>query len=622
MRLPRVPTTLFCSLALAAGVCAQTPAAAQRKPKSATTPPPTVCDAERAVALVQQQVAEARSFEKPVAQISVMTRAADLLWAYQEDSARAIFTEAFDLASKYFAQKGDESRTEGRGLVTTAPDQRFVVLRAIAKRDAEWSRRLAVQVAEDSGRESQKATTGAGSFQETGMKLIDLAGSLLPVDQSVATTLFRNSFNYPLTLLHARFLYDLAKQDQRAADALALEAVSAYAARGTTEDLSYLSVYVFAVPRNISAVRSYTVYQPPADFPLNAALQEAFVKALFARAETIIKTPDQFSTGKNPIYWETAEIYSALVALEPLVAQRLPAYSERLNDLRASVQAAIGERAREGSESYQQSLKDWQTYGNFDAQLERAERETNPDRKEYAYATAASSAKTLEQLERAESLVEKINDANARRQLLNWLNFKRAQLLAAEGQFDEAKRAAERVDELDQRAILHFEIARASVKKMSDKARAAELLDGVLAAAAKAPLTDVRARAQLGVAHLYAEFDGLRALEVLGAGVKTINQLKDPDLAGTFLTRRIEGKTFGIYTGNAVPGFSLENAFREAGPHDFEGALLAARDLADPALRATAVIGLAAHCLEESAKRAQPKKAAGKLPPTVKKAQP
>jgi hypothetical protein len=78
---------------------------------------------------------------------------------------------------------------------------------------------------------------------------------------------------------------------------------------------------------------------------------------------------------------------------------------------------------------------------------------------------------------------------------------------------------------------------------MSDKARAAELLDEVLTAASKAPLTDVRARAQLGVAHLYVEFEGLRSLEVVGDAVKTINQLKDPDLAGTFLTRRIEGKT-------------------------------------------------------------------------------
>jgi hypothetical protein len=612
---------LLCA-ALAPAAHAQTDA--PRKTKNNTPATSVACDEGRAVALVEQQVAEARTFEKPVPQISVMTRAADLLWAYREDAARSIFTETFDLASKYFAQKGDESRVEGRGLVTTMPDQRFVVLRAIAKRDPEWSRRLAVQVAEDSRRESQKATAatgGANSFQETGVKLVDLAFSLLPVDQAVAMTLFRNSFAYPLTLSHPRFLFDLAKQDQKAADALAMEAVSAYGARGTTEDLSYLSVYVFALPRNISAVRAWTSYQPAADFPTNASLQEAFVKALLARAELISKTPDQFSVGARASNWETAQIYSALVSLEPLVARSLPAYSEQLAALKAAVQAAINDRARTAGDDYQQSLEEWKKFGNFDAQWEKAEHETNPERKDYAYASAASRATTLEQLDRAETLVEKIGEENARHQLLNWINFKRVELLVKDGQLDEARRSAGRVDDLDQRAILYFEIAREGVKRLSDKSRAAELLDEVLAAAAKAPFTDVRARAQLGVAHLYAEFDGLRALEVLGEAVKTINQLNDPDLAGTYITRRIEGKDFGIYTGNSVPGFSLENAFREAGPHDFEGALLVARNLSDKTLRATAVIGLAAHCLEESAKKPTPKKPTSKTQP-AKKSQP
>jgi hypothetical protein len=608
--------TLACALSLA--IQAQTPTDAPLKTKSAPPAPANVCDEGRAIALVEQQVAEARTFEKPVPQIAVMTRGADLLWTYREDAARSIFTETFDLASKYFAQKGDESRTEGHGLVTTIPDQRFVVLRAIAKRDPEWSRRLAVQVAEDSKQESQKATTGAGSFQETGMKLIELAGSLLPVDQTVAMTLFRNSFAYPATLLHARFLFDLAKADQKSADALALEAVGAYATRGTTEDLSYLSVYVFALPRNISYVRSWTNYQPPADFSLNAALQESFVKAVLARAELILKTPDQFSVGSRANNWETTQIYSALVSLEPIIARSLPAYSEQLTTLKASVQAAINERAREASDSYQQSLEDSKKYGNFDAQLDKAEHETNPEQKDYVYASAASQAKTLEQLDRAETLVEKIGEETARHQLLNWINFKRVELLVKDGQFDEAKRAAGRVDDLDERAILYFDIAREAIKKLSDKSRAAELLDEVLAAAAKAPFTDVRARAQLGVAHLYAEFDGLRALEVLSDAVKTINQLNEPDLTGTFITRRIEGKKFGIYTSNAVPGFSLENAFREAGPRDFEGALLVARNLSDKTLRATAITGLAAHCLEESAKKPTPKKPAVKPQPAKK----
>lgn len=584
-----------------------------------TSPAPTVaCDEGRAVALVEQQVAEARAFEKPVPQIAVMTRAADLLWPYREDAARSIFTEAFELASKYFAQNGQETRTEGRGMLVRMSDQRFVVLRAIAQHDANWARKLAERAAEETRRAAEKAAAQPSTADETGEKLVELASTLLPIDESAAVALVRSSFRYPLTSAHPLFFFALATKDQRAADALVADAISAYAARGTTEDFSYLSIYVFALQRNISRVPAWMPYQPPPNFPVNPALQEAFMKAFLARAQLIAQAPDQFSVGENVESWESSEMLSALVSLEPLVGGALPAYSQRVSTVKAAVEVAVGDRARAGAGDYRRSLKDDERFNDFDAMYEAAARETNPEEKDNAIAAVALSAKTLEQLDRLESLVGKMDDADARRQLLDWINYKRAQQLVKDNQFDEAKRAADRVEAMDQRAILYFEIARAAIKNLSDKGRARELLDEVLAAAAKAPVTDVRARAQLGVAHLYAEFDGLRALEVLADAVKTINQLSDPDLSRTYVLRRIEGKNFGVFASNIFPGFSLENAFREAGPHDFEGALLVARNLSDKTLRATAVIGLAAHCLEESAKKPTPKKLVTKPQPIKK----
>ena len=285
-------------------------------------------------------------------------------------------------------------------------------------------------------------------------------------------------------------------------------------------------------------------------------------------------------------------------------------YAPTASAASASALAALNERSRQSAESYLDSLKEWEKYGRFDVMLEEAERETRPEKRDYAIARVVMAAKKPDDLARLESLAERVGDAAARRQLLDWINFNRAQGLAREGLLDEAKRAADRVGELDHRALLYFEIAREGIKKLDDRARAAALLDEVLAAAAKAPVTAARARTQLGVAHLFAEFDGLRALEVLAEAVRTINQLDNPDVSSSAIFRRIEGKDFGVYGTYNVTGFSMETAFGEAGPHDFEGALLAARDLSDRALRATAVVGLAAHCLEQSAKpKTQPKPA-------------
>src|SRR4051812_12820423 len=49
------------------------------------------CDPSRAVSLVETQLSEAKMFEDIARRLSVMTRAADLLWPCERDTAREIF---------------------------------------------------------------------------------------------------------------------------------------------------------------------------------------------------------------------------------------------------------------------------------------------------------------------------------------------------------------------------------------------------------------------------------------------------------------------------------------------------------------------------------------------------
>jgi hypothetical protein len=50
--------------------------------------------------MIKQQVDLSKTFNDSVRRISVLIRAADLLWPYEQDKARAVFTEAFDLAKE------------------------------------------------------------------------------------------------------------------------------------------------------------------------------------------------------------------------------------------------------------------------------------------------------------------------------------------------------------------------------------------------------------------------------------------------------------------------------------------------------------------------------------------
>jgi hypothetical protein len=153
-QLPRVLAPAIILVAL----CLQPAAArgqAKGQEKGQAEKPKVFCEPSRAVALAREQLTEAKAFEDAVKRIGVMTRAAEMLWPRERVQARAVFAEAFELASRHYRERGDEVRREqGRadskvpGLAVRLPDQRFAVLSAVARRDGGWARELAARAAE------------------------------------------------------------------------------------------------------------------------------------------------------------------------------------------------------------------------------------------------------------------------------------------------------------------------------------------------------------------------------------------------------------------------------------------------------------------------------------------
>ncbi|HYP02597.1 MAG TPA: hypothetical protein VER76_20575, partial [Pyrinomonadaceae bacterium] len=104
---PSSPRRRLVALALCLLFTSQTTFTQTTKRRAASTVAAVPsCDQQRAIALVQQQASEAKSFERPVGQITVMTRAAELLWPYNQEAARAVFADAFQLATTHFLAKG------------------------------------------------------------------------------------------------------------------------------------------------------------------------------------------------------------------------------------------------------------------------------------------------------------------------------------------------------------------------------------------------------------------------------------------------------------------------------------------------------------------------------------
>ncbi len=105
-----------------------------------------LCNRENAVETIRQQIDFTKTFDNTTHRIAVLIRAADLLWTYEPDKAHSAFAEALELARQNFEEKGDRPNREASRLWVDTPDQRYIVITAIAKRDPAWAKTLTEQM--------------------------------------------------------------------------------------------------------------------------------------------------------------------------------------------------------------------------------------------------------------------------------------------------------------------------------------------------------------------------------------------------------------------------------------------------------------------------------------------
>lgn len=554
------------------------------------------CNNDAAVEVIQQQLAESKTLDDDAQRITVLTRAADLLWPYQEKKSRAAFTEAFELAIQNYKEKGDEPRREGVGLLVTTPDMRYTVIRGITKRDPAWAGKLTEKLLTDQVSETkEKNLQDASQESRTAEKLLSLATSLSSSDQTAALRFAGQSLRFPATMYLPMFLYKLAEVNRVAADQFYQTALAAYA-KAPMNRLLYLSSYPFGNDREVGEMPGYTIYRVPEGFMPNSNLQRLLVQTLLLRVQVEIAQP------ADPVpqsrLTEPEQMLLALTRLEKQIRLTMPDLAPAVEQGKVNLAGQLPENSQKRVGSIIGAPD--RTRGSFAEQVEAAEKNPNVDRRDQALVTAIAWGSDNEELDLVLSVVNKISDSAVRAQLLNWLYFSRTQNAIKEKQLAQARSLAAKVEELDQRGYLYFRIAEESLKQSVDQTQAREMLEEVAAAAAKAPATMVTARTQLGVAYLYTKVDIARAIAVLGDAVKTINKLELPDFDRQFTMRRIEGKTFGSYASFVTPGFNPETALQEISKSDFDGTLYQANNFASKPLRALTTLAVIEPCLKIS----------------------
>src|SRR5689334_2685383 len=125
-----------------------------------------LCTQENALRTVNEQLAAAKTIDDPMRRISLLLRGADLLWTYQPDKSRAAFADAFDVAKQSFDPQHDAPRRAGVGLLIDTPDQRYVVIRAIARRDPRWARKLSDELLKEELETARNSLGGPNAERE------------------------------------------------------------------------------------------------------------------------------------------------------------------------------------------------------------------------------------------------------------------------------------------------------------------------------------------------------------------------------------------------------------------------------------------------------------------------
>lgn len=550
-----------------------------------------VCDREQAFSLIQEQIAQSKTLDKTAPRISILTQGADLLWPYRQSAARSAFEEAFELAIQDF-RVGQKQQTAGNK--TNFPDQRFVVIRAIARRDSEWARRLAQAIAEENQRDQEAGV--ATSNPNASETLLNIAASLSQTDSKTAIAFARSSFRYPASVALARFLFQLWASDQQAASQFYQQALNIYA-NAPVNELLYLSAYPFGMNRVVGPEMQSTFFVVPTNFTPDTDAQSAFLGTILRRGQETTQKPAQPVSGPAGLP-EIVQIYLALTTLRPLITRDQPVFADRVISLQAMLEPLLSSEARQEASIISRQQQDLNI--SVDRLAERIQSEKLAERKDQLIARAVLAAKSTEELERVESLAEKVSDSKFREELLDWLYFKRTQKLVSEGKFDEAAQLIRQVNQVEHRAYLAFLLASESTKKIKDSVLAIEVLEDVVKTAAKAPNTIEKARTLLGLTSSYANFDRSRAFEILVEAINTISKIDEPDLSSTTIFRRIGTSRFTVHAAYEIRGSSLDTVFREFAPDDFVKTLWLANQLPDKTLRSAGMFAISGRCLEIS----------------------
>jgi hypothetical protein len=236
----------------------------------------------------------------------------------------------------------------------------------------------------------------------------------------------------------------------------------------------------------------------------------------------------------------------------------------------------------------------------FQEEIEAADKLTDPDERQELFTQTILNSKD-EPVDVVTGAIDKVTDAGIRTILYDWLYFTRGLVAAKSKQLKDASTFAAKVGDIEPRAYLHLEIAKAALALRVSDINGRDMLELAIGEAQKSPKTILTARTLLNAADVYRKTDLSRSLEVLRNAIEATNAVQRPDFAADdqSIDKRVNGNGWRREARFFMPGLDPQAVFTSFAKTDFDGAQSQTQTFADKLWRALTTLSVAEVCLQQ-----------------------
>ena len=522
---------------------------------------------KKALGLLDEMVTEAASLKLAENRVYILAGASDVLWARNEERARALVREAMDQAVAHMREAKDKAAQEdGQYFDSRYPRRynasylRHIVLNLLTRRDP----KLALEFLQLT-RSLQAADSARNSGEEQQEKALELnlASQIAESDSQTALRIADDYLNGKLDYQVINLWSALQRKDPKAASALTEKIISGLKSQDILADYN-ASGFAFGVlsvlkTRGVEIANARNISDAANAPQINSAeIQQAYRDVL----EVVVAATLKITTN-NLINQEEANKARGLLV-------QIPNYLADIEKLLPARAAAVRAKvAQFGNAKYGSPYEKFYAEGGRDLHLKSLQEllalapKAPQEVRQNIYYQAVNKAIEQGDEETARKIVkENIPDKWQANDLLSNIERRTTDRAVGEGKFAEARRSLARMRTDEQRASALAEWASAAAGK-GDEKLAREMLGEARSLIGSRMQRSDQLEAQVAVASVAVNIDSDMSFEIAEAAVDRINRLVAANLEIQSFggmeegeIRIMDGGGWVGYSGSIVPLFA------------------------------------------------------------------